>query len=276
MGESETVTPYPDFESPPVIETVLGVQFAPIAGWDAPRMGLFWDRVRRDFPKVSVQPPLAGKLEDQTPGAPFRPEVTLELGGQPNPRFWLMDEPESRLIQLQRDRFVQNWRRTPSSAYPRYSQLKSEFRERWDSLIGFMHDEKLGAPKVQQCEVTYVNHIDQGAGWDSVVDLPDVFTCLRPLPGDRFLADPAHLTLNISFAMADEAGRLRAEIAPVIRTTGESEQATIQFRLIAKGTPRDSSVDEILSWMDVAREHVVRGFVDLTTKRMHEIWKRKA
>ena len=40
------------------------------------------------------------------------------------PRLWLMNEEESRLLQLQQDRLVVNWRKLPSDTpYPHYQSI---------------------------------------------------------------------------------------------------------------------------------------------------------
>ena len=67
----------PDFERPPIIEALLGVEFAPLKGWSIPHYGMFWERIRSDYPKQAVQPPMATVLERQKSGSgPFFEVVT--------------------------------------------------------------------------------------------------------------------------------------------------------------------------------------------------------
>ena len=71
-----------DFESPPVVETVLGVEFAPIRGWAVPHFGLYWNEVRSEFPRFDVHAPLPSQIErfdDSPPPFVFR----LEPGPPP-------------------------------------------------------------------------------------------------------------------------------------------------------------------------------------------------
>src|SRR5690349_7478069 len=46
----------PDFRTPPAIETLVGFCFAPLKGWQTPFFGLFWNAIRKDYPRVEVQP----------------------------------------------------------------------------------------------------------------------------------------------------------------------------------------------------------------------------
>lgn len=46
----------PDFENLPAVETLMGVHFAPIVRWQSAYFGLFWARVKRDYPRTEMQP----------------------------------------------------------------------------------------------------------------------------------------------------------------------------------------------------------------------------
>ena len=49
---SETMSAdLPSFDAPPVNETVLGVEFTPLAKWSIPHFGLFWSRIRDEYPR---------------------------------------------------------------------------------------------------------------------------------------------------------------------------------------------------------------------------------
>ena len=68
-------------------------------------------------------------------------------------------------MQIQRDRFIRNWRRVrPDDRYPRYETLKPLFSEDWGQFVDFLGQEGLGVPEINQCEVTSINHIEVGAG----------------------------------------------------------------------------------------------------------------
>ncbi len=64
----------PDFISPPVDETALSLQFPKIAGFGVPHFGLFWERIRSDYPRFEVQPPI--------PAAAFSAASRVSIGGR--------------------------------------------------------------------------------------------------------------------------------------------------------------------------------------------------
>ena len=54
----------PDFTYPPIIEFVLGVQFAPLENMTTGHLGLFWEHLGRDgWPLVGDEPPLDPQFE---------------------------------------------------------------------------------------------------------------------------------------------------------------------------------------------------------------------
>jgi hypothetical protein len=57
----DTGRPLPDFGAPPVVETALGVEFAPLRKWSVPHFGVFWNEIKSDYPRFEVQPALASQ-----------------------------------------------------------------------------------------------------------------------------------------------------------------------------------------------------------------------
>src|SRR5438874_10786963 len=105
----------PDFENPPVIETVLGVQFAPLSRFTVPYFGLYWQKIKHEYDHFEVYPPLASLIEEFGTAVPSRPpprqpQVSIELTNEPGIRCWFLDKSENNLIQVQQDRFVHNWK----------------------------------------------------------------------------------------------------------------------------------------------------------------------
>jgi uncharacterized protein (TIGR04255 family) len=179
-------------------------------------------------------------------------------------------------VQLQRDRFIYNWRQVePNNEYPRYKKLvRPAFERNLATYVNFLGREKLGTPDVVQCEVTYVNHIPKGEGWDEVKDWQRVFTVIGTTHDPKFLPPPETLRFNFNYLMPDQRGRLRVTAQHAVRQSDGKE--IIALALTARGKPASSSVADILKWFDDGREWIVRGFADITSEIMHKIWKREA
>ena len=48
----------------------------------------------------------------------------------------------------------------------------------------------------------------------------------------------------------------------------------LQLDVSATGRPTSSKTPDILEWLDLGREWVVKGFADFTTPEMHMKWRR--
>lgn len=90
----------PEYDNPPVTEVVIGVQFKALEAFTAVHPGLYWQRIRNNYPKFSAKPPLGTTFEffsgDKLPT--FKPKDSQI---PPIPRCWLLDDSENRLIQIQ-------------------------------------------------------------------------------------------------------------------------------------------------------------------------------
>src|SRR6266496_5473026 len=97
--ESRTRT-LPDFDNPPVTETLLDVAFAPLADWRIPHFGLFWHFIRENYPIAEDQPPIVLQRE-RLKQAVTMPRFAIEILQQPEARCWFVSSSKARLIQVQ-------------------------------------------------------------------------------------------------------------------------------------------------------------------------------
>lgn len=265
------VTSTPKFRRPPVIETLLGVQFAQLDKFAIPHFGLFWGEIRGEYPGHEVKPPLGQELEQF--GSPPAP-ATLDITFTPEPlaRCWFISGGGDQLIQIQRDRFIRNWRKTPEAPdYPEYGALKPRFEADWMRFVRFLEREQIGRPEINQCEVTYINHIPEGDGWESFGRIDGVLKMLNTPPSGDFLPESEVLVLSARYMM-HKRGRLHVSLNPAIRR--QDGQRVLQLTLTARGRPASASHADVMAWLDLGHDWVVRGFADLTTQSMHDRWER--
>ncbi|MGD0161434.1 MAG: TIGR04255 family protein [Candidatus Sulfotelmatobacter sp.] len=258
----------PDFENPPAVETLMGVHFAPIEKWQGPYFGLFWSRIKKDYPRVEIQPPIVTALTPEMALAQFQSRFELPM------RCWFFNQDETRLIQVQNNMFLHNWRKVERTGkYLHYDELRPLFESEWEGFRGFLEGEGLGAPVVQLCEVTYVNHIDRGNGWETFGELSEVLPNWSPKTSGNYLPSPEFVGVNASYALKGVEGRLQITAQPAVRQTDAKE--TIQLTVTARCKPSSSSNEQIYRCLSEARERVVLGFTDFTSPKMHKIWGRK-
>lgn len=265
----------PEFEHPPVNETVLSLQFTPIPKFGIPHFGLYWATVRAEFPQFQVHPALPSVTEQLGEPLPRQARLGIQLVGEPDARCWFLDRSGNRLLQVQKDRFIHNWRQVSGDEeYPRYPSVRSTLETQWGRFCEFLRSEGLEAPHVNQCEVTYVNHIEYGKGWHGYGELSKVISGWSGATSGDFLPAPERANMEVHYRLPNDLGRLHVSMEPVFR--GRDYKEVLQLTLTARGAPKSSALADILNWLDLGREWVVKGFTDLTTKSMHVIWGRKS
>ena len=144
------------------------------------------------------------------------------------------------MIQLQRDRFILNWRKVrPTDVYPRYKQtVRPRFEREWLKFKEHLTEFGMGTPDIQQCEVTYVNDMVHGDGWDTVGDMPKLFSFLKAVEGHKFLPPLETINCSGSFLVPNEFWKTTLNLH-LPRTADDTE--LLQFRLTARGRPESSS-----------------------------------
>lgn len=267
-----TTTRTPDFESPPVIETVLGLEFEPLPELEPFLFGLFWDSIRDDYPRWELQPPLLSQVEQFGEHAVPRASITF---GDEKQRWWFIGANNRDLLQIQNNRFIWNWRKMDSGVnYPRYETTKPRFVSEWQRFLRFLDDQKIKQPIVLQSEVTYVNHLERGDCWETMEDLEKIFTIFGETRSRKFLPPAESFQSKISYVIPADRGRLHVEIKPVVRLSDQKQ--LIVFSLTARGKPNTSDINGIVEWFDLGREWIVQGFADLTSDAIHKHWGRKS
>ena len=249
--------------------------FSELAAWQVQHFGLYFQKVRKEFDECKTQPPLAVTVEKfQLPTEESQqPQIQL-MNAMECPRCWYVSQDKKNIVQIQRDGFFFNWRKTPPDAeYPRYQEhVRPGFVKQWQTFHDFLHEEHIAKPDVVQCEVTYVNHILKGQGWDSASDWPSMFSVLAP-PTRAFLPQPESGRFNFNYVFPKESGRLRVSMHQAVRS--EDGQEAVVLQMTSRGRPKSSATSDILEWFDLGREWIVRGFADITTDRMHKLWDRE-
>jgi len=132
----ETVTnSLPDYERPPVIEVVCGILFKSIDTLLAPHFGLLWEKYKPEYPICREVPPLAPVIERFGE----QPQIDLQLANVPPlPRTWFVHKNDNGIIQVQRDRFLHNWKKVRTEdEYPRYPQVIKLFKDRLAQFESF-------------------------------------------------------------------------------------------------------------------------------------------
>jgi len=258
----------PHFERPPLNEVVCGVQFEPIAGWLTSHYGLFWSKIRDEYPYCEDQPPLPLIKLDQE-------QHVAGIASGPLPplrRVFLLHQSRNYLIQLQPYRFLHNWRKTKDSdEYPRFDQAYARFIENWGRFRGFVSEMRMPALQPEVYELTYLNHIF-GEGIAFPRDVWQFLNFYKSIPRSASQAEPTGMELRFAWTLAGDAGRLTMMVRHGKRTTDNRDVLLVELTAVGKARERED--DGIAAWFRIAHDSIVQTFAKLTTERAHELWGR--
>jgi uncharacterized protein (TIGR04255 family) len=262
----------PKYEKPPVVELVCGILFETLNKFLAPHMGLLWENFKNEYPNIRQMMPLAPVVEpfDAIPSSIGALSADFPL----HPRVWFESKDGTGLIQVQRDRFLYNWKKVkPEDKYLHYDYVIGQFKSCLLHFESFLKDNELGEIKPVQYELTYVNHIPKGQGWNQLSDVGTVFPDISWRSGtNRFLSELEGLNVQTSFKLPERQGRLHAAIRYGIR---QPDQPILLLELTCRGIGNDRSRPAMWEWFDLAHEWIVRGFADFTSAEMQKsIWRR--
>lgn len=249
---------------------VCGVLFHELQGLSGAHLGKLWDKLRPEYAGVREVSPLAATIE--VFGDSPTPQLRL-TDVPPLARTWFTTASESGIVQVQRDRFLHNWKKVAlTDEYPRYSKLIQVFWDRLAIFHEFLDEYGIGTPQPVQYEMTYVNHIPLGDGWNSLDEIGNVFPDFswRHARG-RFLPAPDQFNWRTAFALPEQKGRLHAIVRHAQRLS--DKKPMLLFELTARGFPDDETPEARSEWFELAHEWILRGFTDLTSESVRtDVW----
>ncbi|UCC30924.1 MAG: TIGR04255 family protein [Phycisphaerales bacterium] len=265
----------PKFDNPPVVETVMSVQFAPLADFSPPYAGWYWKHCLGDqWTRVDLASPLPDQSERFEDEARWRrPGIRVELSPAPEPvRVQIVQDDDERMIQIQKTRFIYNWRKR-GSTYPSYATLRPEFDGQLAKFSAFIEQARLGALEPNQWEMTYVNHIEKGVLWDRPDDWPNVlpgfYTVGPSVSGRRFES------FGGEWHMVIEPNRGRLHVAVRHGKIGEPGGAEVLvLQLTARGPLGQEKARDLDSGLRLGHETIVRSFAAMTSDVAHRHWRR--
>lgn len=258
-----------DFQAPPVVEVVCGVQFGPLPALHAVHLGLFWERVREAFPETRDAPPLPTVLERTDNGGEAVGLQEAFAGFPILPRAVFIDRSGKELLQLQNGRYHHNWQRLHgNNRYKRYAAIRPAFLQGWEAFQRFISEERLGALHPVQYELSYVNHVPEGELWNDQQGVGTVLPWFAPKN------DVVGNTFEPEFALHSPfpACRGRLHVTGRIGVRPNDRVRVLVVELLVRGAPAAQDATDLPAWMDSARGCIVRSFLELTSDKARKHW----
>jgi uncharacterized protein (TIGR04255 family) len=260
------------YKNPPVVETVISVQFNPLADFGAGQLGAFWQGLGPEWPYVTDAPAVDPVFERFEPATVWEQSAFVRLSSKVDVRLQIRNKKKDRMIQVQNGRFFYNWLGTPGTEYPSYDFVRPEFDEYWDRFREFVvarTDDKVIQPN--QWEILYVNHIPCGTVWNDVSDIPGALTFLQSPNITDVNVNPDALGGEWRFEIRPQKGRLYLRLAMRNKTDGNTTGLRLVMTLIARGAVGDGarSLDEGL---ELGHTAITTVFDRITSTRAQEFW----
>lgn len=261
-----------DFVKPPVEEVVLSILFQSLDRLLAPHLGEIWQEFKKDgFTRVMEQPPVMPTMEtfpNPSQGAQFHINVP-DL-----PRIWFIHENDSQILQVQRDRFTFNWRKTKSGQkYPGFSAIFDSFEGFYNRFYQTIKNMDIGLLTPVQYELTYIDQLPQGVGWNTLDDIGKIYNPFVDSQHlDSFWSCADFVNLRVSFPVPNLHGRLHLAVGNRVK---HLEQQTLQTDFTARGLPENTE-SEMSMWFKSAHDQILEKFTSIFTEDIQtRVWERK-
>ncbi|MEX0643608.1 MAG: TIGR04255 family protein [Pirellulales bacterium] len=263
----------PRYDAPPVVETILGVQFEPLAEWRNIHLGAFWNALPDKWRAATVfdVPPLEPQVERfdaESILARWQFHLRLDADARRRAQFRLDD----RMIQVQNGRLILNWIKQDPTPYPGYETMKAEFSETLDRFQTFLTQCKLGDFLPNQWEVTYLNRIPIGSLWNQPSNW-SFFRSLGRLDGPTESLRLESLAGQWHYEITPRRGRLHVEWTHSRRDESKDAEAII-LTLTARGplSEENRTGEAVLGGLDLGHETIIRAFPALVTDEANTFW----
>jgi hypothetical protein len=271
MPDATELGPLPAYDNPPVIETVLGIQFDRFAELKNAHLGAFWKTLDLDeWAEVADAPLLESQFERFSETEQWGGGVRYKLTQDPAARLQIKNATGDRMIQIQNSRLHFNWIKQNGRPYPSYEVVRPEFEKLLTAFEHFLRREKLGVIRPNQWEVSYINDIPQGTVWQTPSEW-GFFLPLSGLPRIEHVIEGESFGGEWHFTIPGQRGRLHVLWEHAASAAGES---LVRLTLTARG-PIPVETSSILRGLDLGRATIVRSFHALMSDAANKYWKVK-
>jgi uncharacterized protein (TIGR04255 family) len=261
----------PEFDHPPVIETRIGVQFAPLIGLKSGHFGLFWEEcLDLDGWRLLPDTPPSPKDVERFGSKQLRPPVDNEEEEFPPICMRVANEDNTRTVQFQANKLIYGWNREKGPR-PSYSEVKVEFDALFGRLQGFAAKWALGKPEVNFWELTYVNKILPGNLWQTPSDWHRVLPGIFP-PGGPSVDGHEWATFNGTwfFVIPPEIGRVRVRVQKAL--ANQTGEIVLLLVIAARGETGPPGVADWSVGVELGHRSATRVFYDLASPEARKVW----
>ncbi|MCY3826204.1 MAG: TIGR04255 family protein [Candidatus Dadabacteria bacterium] len=254
------------FQNPPINELIITTYFnPPISNLRNEHIGIFWSRIKEDFPESSQQIPIGG--------AEGIVDVNNEIS--PMPRYWFISKDKINLLQVQKNALMLNWRRKETD-YPRFNACLKPAFDKYFSMFSEFVRNHTDTPEltIDLCQLTYINVIKSCAFWSGPQDTQHVIPSFS-FPSSRITSFPPAFNCSYMFDLLPDL-QLVVRVRNNVVTSAESGEAepVLIMEIQANGRLGKAGKLETDPWFDHAHELINKCFLEITNPEIQrQYWK---
>jgi len=242
------------YNKPPIVEALCEFCFEPGLEWDITFPGLFYEKVRHNFPKKRTSRRIEFKKVPEAKEAQVRQEITTFIQ--------FLREDEKALVQITENLLVVNFLKP----YPSWHQFYPEILDNLKKYID------LAKPKgVRRVGLRYINRIEFET---ERVKLEDYFN-FYPHLSKNLPESHGYFIAGIHVLYEDGRDMLRMQLS-----TAESDRADMLPILLDLdyflNKPGEIGFDQIGQWLEVAHSHVEDTFEACITDKLRQMFEEEA
>ena len=251
------------FENPPINEVVVSTYFnPPLSDLRSEHIGLFWEKIKNEFPVVRQQPPV-GIGPEVSANEPF-----------PMPRYWFIADSGINLLQVQKNAFMFNWRRRDDE-YPRFHRnIKPTFDRYYGLFSEFIRTEtNIADLTVDLCELVYINALDRCEYWTGPQDTTKIIPSFSILAPGIDASESPEFNCNFAYRISTDL-QLNIGIRIGIRAQ-QQDSPVLVFEIKASGRVGQIAKPGTDEWFERAHDAIIKCFLDMTSRNIqNRFWKR--
>lgn len=239
------------YHQPPIIEALCEFRFRPTPQWDLTIPGLFYDRIKDQFPNKRQQP---RSFEFKLEGAPpfGAPDLTIES------RLQFFTEEGRTLIQLDRDLLSVN----QLNPYSSWEHLLPLIRRGYDAYFDVARPAGL-----QRIGLRYINQIVIP---EETVNLHDYFT-FYPIAPDSFPRTLDGFLLVADFAFAGQRDTLRVRLTSAQTPQADTNTLVLDLDYFTE-KPDDLTFESVFPWIEQAHANIENSFEAIITDNLRRLF----
>jgi uncharacterized protein (TIGR04255 family) len=236
------------YKNPPVIEAVCEFRLTPDSHWDLTVPGLFYERIKPDFPHREQRLVQEVELIQGLQG--------IQQQWRATERVLLFNQDKTMLIQLGAHLLVIN----ALKPYPTWQEFKPRIEKAWEILQKVVEVKSL-----ERIGLRYINRVELSTQYK----LEDYFE-FYPFIGKRLPQRIASFVIVAEFPYNEGRDGCRLQLVPAI--AAERKNAVVLDIDYFLARPRGIEVPAAMTWVEHAHSRVEEVFEGCITDRLRAIF----